>query len=336
MKNILFATFALFVLMMATSCQKTEVYSDELTTSVIFKPMMEEDLTINKSDINRDALGDDFVNVAISSLNLSAQHIASGQTSSDIFNIVEDGGADVISLDEVRLGMNKFTATTTSYVETDATDPVYGEADGFSSHNKVEAGRYPFTLSNDVIETTDSLVKYLRAIQPFVEFAGEVEQNVTYNKCDGDICNEVELDMIAQQGRWITTVEFEDSELAEYYRAHVKVTHNNNNIGPAPIREVNLDRNSPFAWFYMTHAECNEDLDINIRIYLREINSNTILRTWYLNTDEASIDYYSELDVVNGVDRWVKIVISEDALKSGCVDFKFNWEWTTEDLDIDL
>ena len=336
MKNILFVMFALVALVLATSCQKTEVYSDELTTSVIFKPMMEEDLRINKTDVNRDVLGDDFVNVAIKSMELSAEHIASGQIAGDIFNIVETGGENIISLDEVRLGMNKFRATTTSYVETAATDPVYGEADGFSSHNKVEHSRYPFTLSPDPIETTDSLVKYLRAIQPFVEFVGETNQVVTYNNCDGDICNEVELDMFAQQGRWITTVEFEDAALAEHYRAHVKVTHNNNDIGPAPIREVNLDRNAPFAWFYMTHAQCNEDLDINIRIYLREIESNTILRTWYLNTDETSANYYSELDVVNGVDRWVKIVISEDALKSGCVDFKFNWEWTTEDLDIDL
>ena len=324
MKNILFVMIALFALV-ASSCQKTEVYNDELTTSVVFKPVMEEDLTINKSNVNRDVLGNDFVNVAIESMTLSAKLINSTYEVSNIFNIVETGGDDVIRLNDVALGTNIFRATTTSYVEIPATDPFATESDGFSSYNQ------SFPTSNS-IKTTEATVEALRAIRPFVEFIGETEQLVTYNsECESD-CNDVILNMEAQQGRWIATVEFASSNIAANYEAKVKVTHNGGPMGPAPARTVSISEGNPFAWFYMTHQQCDENLFITMVIELKDKYSGNIVRTWTLDTNT----HEDEIAVENGVDRWVKIVISEDALKSGCVDFTFNWEWSDEDIDIDL
>jgi hypothetical protein len=334
MKKTLFVLIALIGLVMV-SCQKTEISSDELTTEVIFSPIVEEDLTVTKSSVNRDVFGDDFINVAISGMDISALHDASAEMVSDYYDVVDDGsGENQIKLEGVRLGWNTFTATTTSYVETPWTDPVYGESDGFSSHHKIERDRYPFNLSNDIIESSDSAVKYLRMIQPFVEFEGTARHNVVYQECE-DACNEVQMNMEAKQGRWIATVEFEDTRLAHSYEAKVTVSHDAGEMGPAPSRTVDVRSNGdnvPFAWFYMTHAQCNENLNITMKIQLKERGGNTVLRTWNLSRD----NYPTELSVTNGIDRWVKIVIAESSLKSGCVDFNFGWEWDIDDNNIDL
>lgn len=327
-----FILLCTLIVLIFTSCRKTEVYSDELTTDVIFNTMIEEDLTINKSSINRDVLGEDFVNIAISSIEISAEHVLSGQRVEDTFDIIDDGsGKDEIRLNEVNLGENIFRVNTTSYIEVPETDPVYWQLDGFSSNNIIGQDDYPFSLSEDIITTTDSLIKYLRIVKPFVEFTGETTAVVNYNNCK-DSCNEVILDMVPQQGRWITTVEFENTKHVNYYKAIVVVSHDAGDTGPISSRTVRLNPEDSFAWFYMTYPLCNEDLDIIVEIYIKEIESNEILRYWKLTAET----YPNELTVVNGVDRWVKIIINDHSIKSGCIDFKFNWEWNVENTDINL
>jgi hypothetical protein len=335
MKNI-FILAIVAVLGMA-SCTKTEVFNEELTTDVVFKPVAADNQSLFKSagtDINPGAFGDDFITVAISGMNLSATHMASGRVVSEQFNVVEDGsGTDVIQLSGVSVGWNMFYATTTSYVETPHTDPRGSESDGFSAWNKVR--EYPFTQSPEEIATTDSAVKYLRTLPPYVEFVGEASQEVFFEGCDEGACNEVEMDMEALQGRFIATVEFEDVELAHYYTAKCKMTHDGG-AGPAPAVVADLDytkgTNVPFVWFYYSHESATEDVNLNLVIELREKGNNSVLRTWTLNT----ADYADQLAITSGVDRWLKITLTEEALYSNCTNFRFNWEWEEDNTEIDL
>lgn len=320
----LFLLIALIALAV-TSCTKTEVYNDELKTDVVFKPMIQDNTTF-KSFINRDSLGasNDIIAHSIQELDIVATHLNSGYSVSDNFIVVDNGDHGVAKLNGVVVGENRFDVSTESYINQ--------TFNRFSFGNQI-SNNSPFNTKP--INNTEDLVYCMRLVSPFVEFEGTTVQNVTYNDCATD-CNEVEIDMNAKQGRWICTVEFENPDLLDNFKASVKVNNNIPNTNQTSGTTWVTDQHQ-FAWFYISHEDANEGTDISIDIGLKGNRNGGNINEWTLSyTDDGNNTNDDDIAIKAGIDRWIKIVIKESSIKTSCTNFSFNWEWSTETTDIDL
>jgi hypothetical protein len=306
-----------------TSCTKTEVFTEDLTTDVVFTPLLVDNQSF-KSTINRETLGEDFVTISINSMEITAEQLQSGYSVTEDFIFVDDGsGENIMRMENVALGRNLFTARTTSSLNV---------PDGYNKEvNGVVGGwrtnGYPFTGTE---KESDSVVKALRSIPPYVEFVGKAFEDIQFEGCADGSCNEVELDMKAQQGRLIITVEFEDNELANTYFADVYTTQSTNSSDYKAVSHIGIktlenygDEYCPIAWFYLSNENANDSTEVVTKIELKELYPSKTLRSWTISSKE-----FPELTGVEpGVDRWLKIVITEDALTSNCTNLDFDWEW---------
>ena len=343
MKTVLYFTIALLAI---TSCRETEVPIEKLTTDVSFNLIREKNSELLKGgDVNRNAISDDLIRRAIKGFTVQTTHRASNTPKQDYFNVLDQGGASKIEIEDVMLGINRFNIVTTPYPETIASDPVPDDADGFSSYagwmnsSILEAKKTEQNLT-DVTNTTD-MTTVLRALVPDVIFMGHKETEI---KVEDN--SKLVIPMVAMQGRSIITVEFEGPTIGLHYKALCKLTFTpgnnyNGTIGKAPARVAALD-NDQFVWFYASDDWVKTGTKSNLEILIYEKGTSLNLKDWSTNptplrrilvndtTMGTNTKNGSEklIKIKNGIDRWGKIVITEKGLSDKTQTLKMDLDWT--------
>lgn len=309
MKNfILLVTISLIIF---TSCRKTEVFEDDLYTTVHYSPLITDNsnfkLEFKRGSVDPSVLGDDFIIGSISKFTIKATHLESHYAVWDEF-YMEEGGTDKLSLNFVKIGQTLSEVSTESKIFLNTIDT---DNDGIWWGTAVGS-------TNNIVNNT------LRKLHPYITFKGQVEHNVTYTSID----NVVEFEMEPLQGRLNITIELEEELINDYYAKGILTF----NKFKSDKNWFNKDNVNEIAYFSMSNKDCNNEANVALNVYIFRRNDDHLVNQWNL----TSTEYPDKIGIQNGIDRWTNITISKETIKYATILYKFNFPWSEINNTIEL
>ncbi|MBK3516957.1 hypothetical protein [Carboxylicivirga marina] len=338
MKKLFFVAIAMMALI---ACDKTDDVGKDLRGDIRFN--------INTGTAQEDlkgAVAPGVLPVYVNSLSLTATPLNGNVPVSDVFSAGTVADPSEVTLANVWYGQNTFTATTTPLYFTDLADPDFNNvvrpaiksAIGLNNVNvkMVDPVNGMFCIRDShpgSTYTTTEMSGALRQVPPYVEFTGETTAviNHEFEQNNGDIT----IDMGTENGRLITTFEFEDAGAKNYY---AKLFYNDGNVEKdisVYLQYFIAGANKSALYWSGVNAIDGAKMSLRLEIYSSEDTGNDPSNHVKVNEfnlmDPAVIDQ-DILMVDKGVDKWVKIVVSEDAIKTESpLKSMFTWDWTTDD-----
>jgi hypothetical protein len=263
MKKILL----LFAISLATlSCSNDNIEDTPKTTSVVFA-IDQPTASITGKQIKRGTIP-----VWVNTLSITANQ--DDYSTNDNFTFDEQNGSSFISLSNVALGVNTFSATTT----TDS--PQFFQLTNYTTNANSTLGRFEAAMNNIDNEN------------PYVLYAGNVNSNIVLNTT-----NTVSIPMKTNNGRILTVFQVKDRLKENGYQAKITAS------APGENSQVAISKGNELVTFKWSDSKGLKDVVVTYKVEIALINNQSnIVDTYYITQTilaSTSLECYFELDFKN-------------------------------------
>jgi hypothetical protein len=264
MKKILFLFSIMFVTF--TSCTTDDKTEDvPKTTSVVFAIDQPSTSTTSKQ-IKRG-------NIPVWVNTLSITATKNSYSTSDNFTFDEQNGSSFISLSNVALGANTFTANTT----TDS--PQFFQLTNYTSSASTNVARFADGMNNIDNEN------------PYVLYSG------TTNSTIAQTANTVSIPMKTNNGRILTVFQVKDNLKQYGYQAKITAS------APGESTQVAISKGNELVTFKWSDSKALKDVMVTYKVEISLINNQSVIVDTYEITQtilaSTSLECYFELDFKN-------------------------------------